>query len=545
MTSTAEAMQPAQQPALEPPSQQAPVPPAAQGQPQPPPPPPQQQQPQQQPHVEQQVVAQDPPAQQPPAQQGTQRSEPQSHAELLAEELPVPQRVHRPEAQSHAQLLADENPTAQPDAASAPGQPGGPVVPQAANTPDASGTAVVDESQLLVYAAGTSTTNKWAKNGFGETCLRTGGKFTREETEAVRRAVEEYCAIRQIPTSRLCSECDHKAELKGAWMEIAKRLPHRSVQSVYRHGLRQLHPFKRGPWADDECETLLQLVQRMGKKWSAIQGKLNRSADSCRDKYREMSTDYVKGRWKENETEILKRLIRDHLRADPNADIRELGKMVEREGIVIPWSVISKRMGKRSRLSCFKKWQKMTGLYSPSELLPKPTTALSPEAQVKAEAAEAVAAVQAATAAAAAVNGIMPVAAATATAVDNPSMVKEEQTPTETPRPVLTAATAGAAAAAAAMASQSDMDFGILSELATSGATRDSDVDWNNWRIEDAHARWTAMLEEWQDETQPDDTVLGLPICEIARLLLDRKQQAKMAAETVEAVGLPTLKREV
>lgn len=36
--------------------------------------------------------------------------------------------------------------------------------------------------------------------------------------------------------------------------------------------------------------------------------------------------------------------------------------MVEEQGIQIPWSTISKRMGKRSRLSCFKKWQKMTGL---------------------------------------------------------------------------------------------------------------------------------------------------------------------------------------
>ena len=105
--------------------------------------------------------------------------------------------------------------------------------------------------------------NKWSKNGYGEPCARSGGKFSREESELVRRAVEEYCSIKQISTSRLCSECDHKAELKGAWMEIAKRLPHRTVQSVYRHGLRQLHPFKRGPWTEIECTLLLDLVTRM------------------------------------------------------------------------------------------------------------------------------------------------------------------------------------------------------------------------------------------------------------------------------------------
>ena len=115
---------------------------------------------------------------------------------------------------------------------------------------------------------------------------------------------------------------------------------------------------------------LTELIARMGKKWSAIQTKLNRSADSCRDKYREMSNEFVKGRWKEPETENLKRLIREHLRADPDADIKALGKLVQEENISIPWTAISKKMGKRSRLSCFKKWQKLTGIHSPSDLPP-------------------------------------------------------------------------------------------------------------------------------------------------------------------------------
>jgi hypothetical protein len=82
---------------------------------------------------------------------------------------------------------------------------------------------------------------------------------------------------------------------------------------VYRHGIRQLHPFKRGAWSDEECALLAELVQKLGKKWSAIQSKLNRSADSCRDKHREMSDEFVKGRWKENDTEMLKRVIREQV----------------------------------------------------------------------------------------------------------------------------------------------------------------------------------------------------------------------------------------
>jgi hypothetical protein len=159
--------------------------------------------------------------------------------------------------------------------------------------------------------------NKWSKNGFGANVpsSKQTGKFTKAESEIIRQSIEQFCAAKQISVARLCSECDHKAELKGAWMEIAKCLPHRSVQSVYRHGIRRCHPFKRGGWTEAETVSLADLVQRLGKKWSAIQSKLNRSADSCRDKYREMSEEFVKGRWREQETELLKRYIREQLNA--------------------------------------------------------------------------------------------------------------------------------------------------------------------------------------------------------------------------------------
>ena len=150
-------------------------------------------------------------------------------------------------------------------------------------------------SNMTEHYLASSADNKWSKNGYGQSVERDLGKFSSEESEVVRNAVQEYCSRKAISTSRLCSECDHKAELKGAWMEIAKSIPHRTVQSVYRHGLRQLHPFKRGPWTEQEVATLHELIAMNGKKWSVIQAKMNRSADSCRDKYREINSDYTKG----------------------------------------------------------------------------------------------------------------------------------------------------------------------------------------------------------------------------------------------------------
>ena len=99
--------------------------------------------------------------------------------------------------------------------------------------------------------------NKWIKNAFGEDVALRGGKFSKEESEKIRAAAVSACAAKQIDPSRLCAECEHKPELRGIWLEIAQEFPHRSVQSVYRHGIRLLHPFKRGPWSPGELVRLL------------------------------------------------------------------------------------------------------------------------------------------------------------------------------------------------------------------------------------------------------------------------------------------------
>jgi len=379
-----------------------------------------------------------------------------------------------------------------------------------------------------------SNENKWNKNGFGQDeatrPMRTG-TYTKEETATIIEAVKQYCAMKQITVARLCSECDHKADLKGSWMEIAKCLPNRPVQSVYRHGLRQLHPFKRGVWSDEEVEMLISLVVQVGKKWAHIQAKLNRSADSCRDKYREVDDSFIRGRWKENETEQLKRLIREYLRVDPTADIKEVGKMVIAEEIKIPWSVISKRMGKRSRLSCFKKWQKMTGLLSPCDMIrlgvstnsTRNVDHLHPNSQLT--------------------TNKMPPMVET---IDHSPDIKTQQQsdgmttlPSGHPR----SSNIGTAAAEGKIAititeETGDIDIYLLSELVSLDICKTSDICWDDLRVENAQERWYELLEEWQSSIM-DDSLLALPLSEIAQHILERKTNAQRAAETVEAVDLP------
>lgn len=215
-----------------------------------------------------------------------------------------------------------------------------------------------------VHLSSPTTDRKWSKNGFGESISSSMGKFTPVESQDVKGAINAFCIKHEISPGKLCTDHLSKSkgndDVKGAWMEISRKLPHRTVQSIYRHGLRLMHPFKRGAWTEDESTKLLKMVAEIGKKWSHIQPILNRSADSCRDKHREFSQEYNKGRWKQSETESLVRHIQEVLKADSSVEIQELGQIVENRGVILPWSTISKMMGRRSRLSCFKRWQKLT-----------------------------------------------------------------------------------------------------------------------------------------------------------------------------------------
>ena len=171
------------------------------------------------------------------------------------------------------------------------------------------------------------------------------------------------------------------------------------------------------------------------------------------------------------------------------------------------------------------KWQKMTGLFSPSD---------------------------------------QPTVGSTATNVDNSphkinqaiARLKSDEAETKSdhhevlPFPTDDGSTAGAAAGTLALSGgklpsdseggiqEVDADVYLLSELISLGVNKASDVNWDDLRFENSQERWYDLLEEWQS-SMDDDSLLALPVSEIAQLIFERKSSAQRAAETVEAVDLP------
>jgi len=272
--------------------------------------------------------------------------------------------------------------------------------------------------------------SQWLRNGFGMAIEKSknNGKWTEEECSLLEQSVEQYCSIRGIAASCLCSSDSKTSDedysrRRGAWVEISKALPHRSVQSIYRKAMRHLGPHRRGEWSKDEITLLQNLVQHHGKKWATIASVLKRSSESCRDKYREFPprSCYIKGWWLPEDVERLLLVVRDVLRVPPsfplpsspptnaqdllhsknknrndtgdtssNVEIKQeeeqqftqengpykvtpekrhyflsFAKAIDQycrqkeKKRCISWDIVSKRMENRSRLACLSKWQRI------------------------------------------------------------------------------------------------------------------------------------------------------------------------------------------
>mmetsp|Transcript_12358 Transcript_12358/g.13920 ORF Transcript_12358/g.13920 Transcript_12358/m.13920 type:complete len:424 (+) Transcript_12358:259-1530(+) len=404
---------------------------------------------------------------------------------------------------------------------------------------------------------GSNPVNKWNRNGYGEEVSKSPGKFKKEESEKVRKSIEDFCKTNGTTPGKLCSEDDNRTcgPLRGAWMEIAKVLPARTTQSIYRHGLRLMHPFKRGAWSEEESQLLVKSVYTHGKKWSLIGKILNRSTESCRDKYRDYGDEYTRGRWQDEETKLLEKLLREWLKLSDNVSMVQIGQMFIEKKVAINFDAISKSIGHRSRLACFKRFQKLAGLEERSEESQKKRVGYEKKRHAKnAEASKKTRNVKAKTKddSAASVpashlkDEVIESDNNQATTTSNEALI---HFPMSTPNPIQDSS--NHLVTNNDVPASSDLleyDRNLVNALASSQHDSSYDVNWSSIRYPPGNAqeRWHILLDEFmakledeEDSVEPMDEWFDKPICEIARYMLSRsgeEEQAEIAARTVEAV---------
>ena len=211
---------------------------------------------------------------------------------------------------------------------------------------------------------GDNRVNVWSLNGFGQPVL-TGGMYRPDEERILDKAVRDYCASKNATLTQLCGGDDHRKHdgvLRGAWAEIARCLPHRTVLSVYRKALRRHHGLTRGPWTEEEVASLFRLVDIHGRRWRVIQDKLGRSDVDCRNKYEYSNANFQRGKWSAESVELLLRKVREALDVPPHEkemDVREINRRTLERDVRIPWTSVGHSVNRR-REDCYFKWKQMT-----------------------------------------------------------------------------------------------------------------------------------------------------------------------------------------
>ncbi|KAK4418680.1 Transcription factor R-1 [Sesamum alatum] len=114
------------------------------------------------------------------------------------------------------------------------------------------------------------------------------GNWTVEEDDVLRDAVQRYNGKR--------------------WKKVAECLPGRTgVQCLHRWQKVLSPDLVKGPWTKEEDNLLIELVQKLGKRWCEIAGHLpGRIGKQCRERWcNHLNPDINKAAWTKDEETIL------------------------------------------------------------------------------------------------------------------------------------------------------------------------------------------------------------------------------------------------
>ena len=187
--------------------------------------------------------------------------------------------------------------------------------------------------------------------------LLRGKRYTPEEDEKIKAAVLDYIDSHGLGEEGLDMVLNVKLhpEVSGCWKEIAKGVPERPYESVYRRAHTLLEKEGRCKWTPEELEFIEKTYEQHGASWRAVADALGKSRDQVKDAWRRLKyTKAKKGHWSQEEYQKLFNLV--------NLDLLERAKEPykrSQHGMLrdnICWEAIGHKLETRNSAFCCKKW---------------------------------------------------------------------------------------------------------------------------------------------------------------------------------------------
>jgi len=212
-----------------------------------------------------------------------------------------------------------------------------------------------------------------------------GGAFTPDEVETLDKFLVLYRHAQNpvMTQEELCARVWATDRPNDKfWDQVAEALPLRTRTSIYKHVRRAYHVYQvRGVWTPEDDAQLKDYVEELGTQWRKISEIMHRMPEDCRDRWR----NYLKCGGQRN-SDVWTHEEEDKLRDVINVCVEAILDLKEKAGTLPPvpddeteeeaklrlkqlrdscqdevnWNVVSEKMdGRRSRIQCRYKWNKM------------------------------------------------------------------------------------------------------------------------------------------------------------------------------------------
>jgi len=199
--------------------------------------------------------------------------------------------------------------------------------------------------------------------------LPSSGPFVKPEIDFISSTIDDLRDVHSIDETTFNDWVQEGSRrypaIKGLYADLLEGLPHRDRKSIVRFCQRKYHNFQRGAWTAEADQELRDAHQETPNVWSKIAVHLGRTAEDCRDRWR----NHVQYQPNQRNTEAWKPAEEDELLEAIDTCVMRmkesgvLSQDVGRDTIpedVIQWKVVSQLMGgRRNRLQCAYKWKKL------------------------------------------------------------------------------------------------------------------------------------------------------------------------------------------
>nr|GLL37905.1 cyclin-D-binding Myb-like transcription factor 1 [Ipomoea trifida] len=183
-----------------------------------------------------------------------------------------------------------------------------------------------------------------------------GKWFSKIEDEIVKETVLKYIEVHNLGEEGLdmVLNCRSHPEVKHCWKVIGAAIPYRPYLSVYQRAQTLFRRSENRKWSEEEKALILEHVKLNGNKWKSLADKLGRYGGNVRETWRRICLPNLKkGPWSQDECQNLFDLVNTDLQ------LRVFEEKRSRHGMLrdnICWTAISNKLSTRNNPQCCRKW---------------------------------------------------------------------------------------------------------------------------------------------------------------------------------------------